>query len=118
MNGSVSADLVVDHLDGNPWNNKLDNLRLTTRKVNQRNRKMLKNNITGECGVGFHKTSNNSGGYNEYVRPTWVDKDGKPGHKDFNVKNFESFDNAVEFAALVREMMIEDKHTYTERHGK
>lgn len=117
INGSISDDLDIDHIDGNPWNNKITNLRLVDKYINQRNRKKMKNNRTGVCGVAFHRTSNNSGGWNEYIRANWIDKSGKQKVKDFNLKNFASFDMAVEFAELYRNMKIEDKHTYTERHG-
>ena len=40
--GEIDENLVIDHIDGNPWNNKLENLRLVDRKTNQRNRKKLK----------------------------------------------------------------------------
>lgn len=118
VHGSIDPTLDIDHIDGNPFNNRIDNLRLVEKKLNQRNRKKMKNNITGVTGVGFHRTGNNSGGYNEYVRAVWVDSAGKQKHKDFNVKKFPSFELAVEFAELYRDMKLEDQHTYTERHGK
>lgn len=49
---------VVDHLDGNTKNNKIDNLRVTSRAVNQRNTKLNKNNTTGMSGVTFSKKTN------------------------------------------------------------
>lgn len=59
------------------------------KKINQRNRKRLANNRTGVNGVCFHVTSNNSGGYNEYLRVVWVEN-GKQKKKDFNIKQFPS----------------------------
>ena len=45
---------VVDHIDGNPANNKLDNLRVVTRSVNLQNqRKAHINNPSGYLGVAY-----------------------------------------------------------------
>ena len=39
LHGSIDSSMVVDHIDGNPLNNKADNLRLVTYKENARNKK-------------------------------------------------------------------------------
>lgn len=41
----------IDHIDGNPANNKLANLRAVSHLENQRNKKRYKNNTTGAAGV-------------------------------------------------------------------
>ena len=41
----------VDHIDGNTLNNKHDNLRITNRFGNMRNRKLQSNNSSGRAGV-------------------------------------------------------------------
>ena len=41
----------VDHLDGNMFNNKIENLRVVDNATNQRNRRMLSNNTSGITGV-------------------------------------------------------------------
>ena len=118
IHGYIDPELDIDHIDGNPWNNSIMNLRLVSKSDNQRNRRKMKNNSTGMNGVGLHTTANGSGGYNTYVRACWVSRVGKQSVKDFNIKNFDSVDLAVEFADLYRAMKIKDKDTYTERHGK
>jgi hypothetical protein len=115
--GSIPSDLQIDHIDGNPFNNTIENLRLVTPSLNQRNRSKNVNNKTGEHGVAFHRTSNNSGGHNDYVRVVWVDISAKQRHADFNLKRFNSVDDAVEFAALYRELVLSGDNTYSESHG-
>jgi hypothetical protein len=44
---------VVDHLDGNPLNNKIENLRGCNREINNRNTKQRKDVKTGFQGVSF-----------------------------------------------------------------
>jgi hypothetical protein len=41
----------VDHVDGNPSNNRRDNLRLVSNQENQKNKQLPKNNKTGVMGV-------------------------------------------------------------------
>ena len=48
----------VDHIDGNPSNNKIENLRAATRSQNNCNSKIQKNNTSGIRGVSWHKTKN------------------------------------------------------------
>jgi hypothetical protein len=45
----------VDHIDGNPGNNRIDNLREVTRSQNMANRKMSINNSSGVKGVYWHR---------------------------------------------------------------
>ena len=44
---------IIDHIDGNPSNNKIENLRSVEVCENNKNKKMQKNNSTGYCGVYF-----------------------------------------------------------------
>ena len=49
---------VIDHIDNNPANNNIKNLRWATQKENQYNRGKYKNNTTGYKGVSFNKPLN------------------------------------------------------------
>lgn len=47
---------VIDHMDGNPSNNRIDNLRDVSCSINGQNqRKAQSTNNTGYLGVGWHK---------------------------------------------------------------
>ena len=45
----------IDHIDGNPLNNKIENLRECTHQQNHFNERKPKNNTSGIKGVSFHK---------------------------------------------------------------
>lgn len=49
--GPIPIGLVIDHIDGNPQNNRLENLRLVTQKTNSRNCRISTNNRSGHLGV-------------------------------------------------------------------
>jgi hypothetical protein len=51
MIGPIPDGMVVDHKDCNPFNNKLDNLRLATKTQNGQNRGKQINNTCGYKGV-------------------------------------------------------------------
>lgn len=51
--GDVPA--LIDHIDGDPFNNRIQNLRPATHSQNMRNRGVQRNNISGIKGVTFAK---------------------------------------------------------------
>lgn len=51
--GHISNDLVVDHIDNDKSNNRLDNLQLITQRENSS--KDQKNRTSERIGVGWHK---------------------------------------------------------------
>lgn len=51
--------LQIDHIDGDPSNNKIENLRSATNTQNNQNKKLTKLNKTGFKGVSFSKLNNN-----------------------------------------------------------
>lgn len=67
-NGSDPGDFEVDHIDGNPQNNRPDNLRLATHGKNQSNGGAYKNNKSGYRGVYWSEREN------KYVAQINVDK--------------------------------------------
>lgn len=49
---------VVDHIDGNPANNSIENLRESSTQTNQYNRKLNKDNTSGVKNVYFARNRN------------------------------------------------------------
>ena len=54
----TDPSVVVDHIDGNPLNNKLDNLRPCTQRENVKNKSFMSRNTSGAIGVYFDKARN------------------------------------------------------------
>ncbi|HPR92425.1 MAG TPA: HNH endonuclease [Candidatus Dojkabacteria bacterium] len=91
--GSISKDLVVDHIDGNPFNNKIENLRLVTAKENANN-SVYRSSKTGTIGV--QKDTMNGV---EYYVATWYENR-KQRRKAFRISKYGeqmAFELAVNF---------------------
>ena len=54
-NGPIRDGYVIDHIDGDGWNNRLENMRMVTQLQNGWNRKIGKNNTSGHVGVRYNK---------------------------------------------------------------
>lgn len=54
-NGPIPTGLEIDHIDGNPSNNRIENLRAVTHLENGKNQKLRVNNKSGATGVYFNK---------------------------------------------------------------
>ena len=90
----------IDHIDGNPSNNRIANLRDVTQSVNMRNATKHIHNTSGFNGVEFVKNSKK-----------WranMKIDGKKTHLGY-------FDNIEDAIASRKEANL--KHGFTERHG-
>lgn len=55
---NVPDGFIVDHIDGNPLNNKKNNLRVTTQQNNLCNKHFMTNNTSGFIGVSWSKSRN------------------------------------------------------------
>ena len=55
-NGDIPDNFVIDHLNGDCGDDRIENLRLATFEQNARNRKRAKTNTSGVAGVSFDKS--------------------------------------------------------------
>jgi hypothetical protein len=102
MVGEIPDGLVIDHLDGNPFNNSLENLQVKTLANNARNRKRHENNVSGISGVSLRKIN---GGKNMSYLASYVDWDGKRKFKNFSLLKYGE-DEALNLACEWRDKNI------------
>lgn len=115
MHGSINPDLVIDHLDGNPFNNKLDNLSLKSKKDNSRNKRKRKDNTSGITGVSIRDV----GGNKLYYTVQWCDINGRVKQKWFSISKLGEETAKILAIAYRKEQikqLIIDGADYTERH--
>ena len=90
---------MVDHIDGNPANNKISNLRASTNQTNQYNQKLCKRNTSGIKGISINK-----GAYEVRMRVNGA------------LKYFGRF-NDLEFASLLADEVRNKYHKEFACHG-
>lgn len=112
--------LHIDHIDGNPSNNKIENLRLVTGHLNARNKPMNKSNTSGIHGVSFQTVKTKNGNYVDRYVASWRTLDGKVKTKCFSV-NVYGKELAEFLSQEYRQHQIDLLNLlgagYTERHG-
>lgn len=109
------SDKVIDHLDRNPFNNKISNLKIKSIAENNRNMPKNKNNKTGVTGVCYTERN----GFSYYIA-TWS-VNGKSKNKRYSCLKYGK-EKAFQLACKCRESMLkslnDDGCNYEENHGK
>ena len=85
----------IDHIDHNPSNNMIENLRTVTHKENCQNRTLRKDNKSGKSGVVF-----NRGKWEVYLSNKYIG----------NFKNIKD--------AIIAKEKAEKENCYHKNHGK
>lgn len=106
---------IVDHIDGNPFNNRIENLRLCSNKINSHNVKGHGRGLS-QTGVYYELTNGC-----EYYVGHYSDMNGKLIRKRFSIKKLGK-ENALMLAKSFRDDAIQNLNSkgagYTDRHGK
>ena len=95
VNGEWGRPL-IDHRDGDPFNNRLSNLRLATHANNAANRARLRNNTSGFKGVSFDRR-----------RSVWMAQITKNGRRYFIGRYPTAEDAHAAYVAKARELFGE-----------
>lgn len=90
----------IDHINQNPSDNRIENLRDVSAAINHRNVKMQKNNTSGACGVVWVEK-----------RKAWIAQIKIMG-KYKRIGQYRSFESAVS-----ARLAAQAAHGFTDRHG-
>lgn len=116
FNGEIDNDLIIDHIDRDRSNNKIENLRVVTTAVNSRNSFMYSTNTSGFNGVIYSQPKSRPPNYTAHWR-----EDGKLKTKSFSVAKYGE-EGAFNLAKEHRIKMIEKLNNlganYSETHGE
>lgn len=113
--GEIQKGLYIDHIDGDGFNNKIDNLRLVTPAHNTHNMLKRFDNTSGYTGV--HKLTVRG---KDLFMARCNNLDGTRHSKSFSVGKYgreEALRLAVEYRDNYLKMLNENGADYTPRHG-
>lgn len=111
-NKTIDSSKIIDHINGNPSDNSLANLRQVSHEANRRNLKIDKRNSTGVTGI--------SGDMKGTYRASVTDMRGIRLSKSFSISKYGK-EEAFRLACQWRKEQIEQLNAngagYTDRHG-
>lgn len=115
---------LIDHINGNPSDNRIENLRVSSQSKNMKNVRMCVRNTSGIMGIKRRAKDNNSKKnpkINHYWIATWYNEKGKQCGKSFPV-NTHGEEGAKQAAIDYRDeqlhlLEVNFGIVYTERHG-
>lgn len=119
-NGEIPDGMFIDHLDGDRFNNNINNLRLTTRQGNSRNCKIRKDNTSGVTGVHLLVNKYKSGNTKSYWCANYFEN-GVNMYERFSISMYgdeEAKRLAIEFRLRKEAELSLTGVPFTERHGK
>jgi AP2 domain len=108
--GVTERKIIVDHLDGNTFNNRRKNLRKTNSTMNNLNCKFSKNNTSGRTGVRYSEGQGNRSAYFEAQYRI----NGKSKTKRFSVKKY-GYDEAFRLVEQFREEFERENNVLTSK---
>ena len=115
-NSDVLPGIVIDHIDGDNLNNRIENLRAVTQAENARNEKSCGRNKVGINGVVLFVRK----GRTDQWRAQYRNLDGVVTQKYFSILRLgkeEAFRQACEWRKEQIELLNSQGAGYTERHG-
>ena len=121
LNGHKINGKVIDHVDGNPENNKVENLRLSDMATNSQNRKLPTSNTSGVIGVSVNCVVSSNG--TEHYR--WRAEVHVSGVKTSRYFSFSKYGKELGFELACKWRLDKIKSlneqgitNYTEQHGR
>jgi hypothetical protein len=117
--GHLDDDALIDHLDGNPLNNAISNLRVVTSRINNQNMGKSSANKSGVTGVRYETKVNESGRVFNYWKAQWRDCNKKQHSSYYSTDKYGydgAFNLAVERRKLEMEKLVAEGMFYTKRH--